>query len=400
MKTETGNNLLTLKLFNFFLYGSMSILFSFFPLYFQAVGFSTVVIGMLMAGGPFVSIFANPFWGYWSDRLQNIRRILIIMLIGNLIVIQFVFQLNSLTLVFIAMVFFFTFQTPLFSQSNSLILNAIEGTPLKFGAFRLWGSLGWGLMAVAAGPLIGIIGITNLGIVYSLLLLLTLAISIKLPKGNVEGSKRMGKGGYGKALFGNKYFLVFVLLGVLISVPNSMNHTFLSLYIDQMGGSIVMIGWAAFIVAIFEVPVFLLFDRYMKKHIPTMIGALVFISLLFVLRWYLMSIATTPIQIIILQLLHSVTFGGYFYIGTTLTAELIPVELRASGQAVFALTWGGISGIIAGFVGGWIFQELGPNIMYQVGSIISLFGVVGFMFMWQRIRKDDRHKAENVESAS
>ena len=94
----------------------------------------------------------------------------------------------------------------------------------------------------------------------------------------------------------------------------------------------------------------------MKKHIPTMIGALVFISLLFVLRWYLMSIATTPIQIIILQLLHSVTFGGYFYIGTTLTAELIPVELRASGQAVFALvfTWGGISGIIAGFVGGWI----------------------------------------------
>ena len=51
MKTETGNNLLTLKLFNFFLYGSMSILFSFFPLYFQAVGFSTVVIGMLMAGG-------------------------------------------------------------------------------------------------------------------------------------------------------------------------------------------------------------------------------------------------------------------------------------------------------------------------------------------------------------
>ena len=153
----------------------------------------------------------------------------------------------------------------------------------------------------------------------------------------------MGKGGYGKALFGNKYFLVFVLLGVLISVPNSMNYTFISLYIDQMGGSIVLIGWAAFITAIFEVPVFLLFDRYMKKHIPTMIGALVVISLLFVLRWYLMSIATTPAQVIMLQMLHNITFGGYFYIGTTLTAELIPVELRASGQAVFALTWGGVS---------------------------------------------------------
>jgi len=60
---------MTVKLFNFFLYGALSVLISFIPLYFQEVGFTTVAIGMLMAGGPFVSIFANPFWGYWSDRL-------------------------------------------------------------------------------------------------------------------------------------------------------------------------------------------------------------------------------------------------------------------------------------------------------------------------------------------
>ncbi|MBS4177960.1 MFS transporter [Lederbergia citrea] len=386
---------LTLKLFNFFLYGSISILMSFFPLYFQKVGFSTVAIGMLMAGGPFVSIFANPFWGYWSDRLQNIRRILIIMLLGNLFVVQFVFQLNSLTWVFIAMLAFFLFQTPLFSQSNSLILNAIEGTPYKFGAFRLWGSLGWALMAVGAGPLIGVIGIKNLWIVYSLMLLLTLFVSSKLPQGKVEGAKKMAKGGYAKALFGNKYFLVFVILGVLISVPNSMNQTFISLYIDQLGGSVVLIGWSAFLTAIFEIPVFLLFDRFLKKRTSTMIGCLVFVSLLFVLRWILMSMATSPIQIIFIQMLHSISFGGYYYIGTTLTAQLIPVELRASGQAVYALTWGGISGIIAGIMGGWIFQELGPKTMYQVSTLIALFGVVGFAVMWQQIRKSGTHQEES-----
>lgn len=381
-------SLLTVKLFNFFLYGSIAILMSFFPLYFQEVGFNTVAIGMLMAGGPFVSIFANPFWGYWSDRLQNIRRILIIMLVGNLVVVQFVFQLDSLVIVFVAMLFFFMFQTPLFSQSNSLILNTIEGTSYKFGNFRLWGSLGWALMAVGAGPLINVIGITNLWIVYSIMLLLTIAFSIKLPQGKVEGSKKLEKGGYAKALFGNKYFLVFVILGVLISVPNSMNQTFVSLYINEMGGSLVLIGWSAFLTAIFEVPVFLLFDRYLKKHTPTMIGCLIVVSLLFVLRWYLMSIATGPMQIIFIQMLHSISFGGYYYIGTTLTAQLIPVELRASGQAVYALTWGGISGIIAGLVGGWMFQELGPKMMYQVSTLISIFGVVGFGIMFMKIRKD------------
>ncbi len=349
---------------------------------------------MLMAGGPFVSIFANPFWGYWSDRLQNIRRILVIMLIGNLIIVQFVFQFDSMIWAFIAMLCFFLFQTPLFSQSNSLILNTIEGTSYKFGSFRLWGSLGWALLAVAVSPLIDWIGIDNLWIVYSAMLFLTILFTIKLPTGKLEGTKKIAKGGYGRALFGNKYFLVFVLLGVLISVPNSMNQTFNSLYIDQLGGSVVLIGWAAFLTAIFEVPVFLLFDRYLKRNIPVMIGCLIVVSLLFVLRWYLMSIAVSPVQIIFIQMLHSISFGGYYYIGTTLTAELIPVELRASGQAVYALTWGGISGIIAGFFGGWLFGTLGPQVMYQVSTGIALFGAVGFSLLWIWIRKDARYQVK------
>lgn len=382
------------KLFNFFLYGSISILLSFFPLYFQSAGFNKMAIGMLMAGGPFVSIFANPFWGYWSDRLQNIRRILVIMLIGNLIIVQFVFQFDSMVWAFIAMLCFFLFQTPLFSQSNSLILNTIEGTSYKFGSFRLWGSLGWALLAVAVSPLIDCIGIDNLWIVYSAMLFLTILFTIKLPTGKLEGTKKIAKGGYGRALFGNKYFLVFVLLGVLISVPNSMNQTFNSLYIDQLGGSVVLIGWAAFLTAIFEVPVFLLFDRYLKRNIPVMIGCLIVVSLLFVLRWYLMSIAVSPVQIIFIQMLHSISFGGYYYIGTTLTAELIPVELRASGQAVYALTWGGISGIIAGFFGGWLFGTLGPQVMYQVSTGIALFGAVGFSLLWIWIRKDAKYQVK------
>ncbi|MBS4218765.1 MFS transporter [Bacillus sp. FJAT-49711] len=380
-------SLLVVKLFNFSLYGALAVLMSYFPLYFQEVGFSTVTIGMLLAGGPFVSIFANPFWGYWSDRLQNIKRILIIMLIGNIIVVQIVFQFSALPLVFLAMLLFFNFQSPLFSQSNSLILNTIEGTKYKFGTFRLWGSLGWALMAVAAGPLINVVGIKNLWILYTVMIIVTILIGLKLPRGKVEGTKAVQKGGYGKALLGNKYFLVFVILGVLISVPNSINQTFMSLYIRELGGSVVLVGWSAFLTAIFEVPVFLLFDRYLKRHTPTMFGLLVLISILFVIRWYLMSIATGPMQVVFFQMLHCITFGGYYYIGTTLTAQLVPVELRASGQAIYALTWGGISGIIAGIFGGWMFQHLGPNMMYLVSTMISLLGVIGFTALWININK-------------
>ncbi|WP_212977768.1 hypothetical protein [Paenibacillus azoreducens] len=39
-------------------------------------------------------------------------------------------------------------------------------------------------------------------------------------------------------------------------------------------------------------------------------------------------------------MLHSITFGGYYYIGTQLTSHLVPGEYRSSGQAVYGLTWG------------------------------------------------------------
>src|SRR5690625_2330804 len=352
---------------------------------------STFLIGVIMTGGPFVSIFANPFWGYLSDRLQNIKRIIIIMMWGNLIVIQFVFHLNIQTIVFIAMIIFFFFQTPMFSQSNSLILNTIEGTDKKFGSFRIWGSIGWSLMAIIAGPILDKLGILNLWVVYSFFLVLALICTVKLPQGKVEGVEKPERGGYFQALLGNKYFLVFVVLGVLISVPNSINQTFVSLYISELGGASSYIGLAAFFMAVFEIPVFLLLDKFLKRKVPTMIGMLIIVSLLFVLRWFLMSIAISPLQIVLIQILHSVTFGGYYYIGTTLTAQLIPVKLRASGQAVFALTWGGISGIIAGFSGGWMFENLGPSLMYVITTVVTVVGVLGFVVMYLRIRRDERY---------
>lgn len=53
--------LYSLKLYNFFLYGAMVIFSSFFPLYLQDIGMDKLEIGSLMAIGPFVSVFANPF---------------------------------------------------------------------------------------------------------------------------------------------------------------------------------------------------------------------------------------------------------------------------------------------------------------------------------------------------
>lgn len=374
-----------IKAFNFFSYGAIAIYSTFFALYLQSIGLSTLEIGALMAGGPIVSIIANPLWGYLSDRLGNIKRILIIMLIGNLLMMQLVFLVESYTLIYTCMTVFFFFQMPLFSQSNSLILNSIEGTRHKFGAFRLWGSLGYAVLAVVAGPVIGQIGIQQLWIVYSLMMLIAIGLAFTLPRGATATGPGSGRGNY-RSMFRNRTFLLFLLITLVVSIPNSMNSTFVGLYIAELGGNTRLIGWSAFLASIFEIPVFLLLDRYLKKNVRTMVLCLTVVSLLYTLRWLLMSGVDNATQIIFIQMIHCLTFGAFYYIGTQLTALIIPTEFRASGQAVYALTWGGLSGIAAGFIGGWMFEHTGPQSMYVLGGGMAAAGVIGFALLYLYLR--------------
>lgn len=376
-----------LKLYNFFVYGAIAVFTSFFQIYLQDIGLTKIEIGTLMAIGPFVSLFANPFWGYMSDRTQNIRKTVLIMVAGTLLFVQAVFLAQSYSLIFTAMIFYYFFQSPLFAQTNSMILTYIDGTNHKFGSFRLWGSMGWALTAISAGPIMDRLGDSRMSLVFSVLLIVAFGFALLLPSlKRSSDAPIVTMRGFSQVIL-NPYFMTFILLGILVSIPNAMNSSFVSLYITELGGSKQMVGLAVFMSSILEIVVFLLFDRFLKRKMTIMLACLTVVSLLFALRWELMALAISPIQIAFIQLLHSVTFGGYFYVGTQLTMLFIPKPYRSSGQALYTLSWSGISGVIAGIFGGFMFQNFGASIMYQVGVFMSAVGTIGFGLMYYIVRR-------------
>ncbi|MHA7579273.1 MFS transporter [Paenibacillus vandeheii] len=384
-----GNpSLVSLKLYNFFIYGAISIFAGFLQLYLQEIGMTKLEIGSLMAIGPFVSLFANPFWGFWSDKSRNIRIILMMMMGGTFVLAQAVFYAPTYAWIYAVMIFFYFFQSPLFAQTNSLILGYIDGTTQKFGTFRLWGSLGWALTAATAGPLIDRLGAGSVSIVFAFMIVIAFIFALLLPRQPIASDTPVVSfRRFGRVMF-NPYFMIFIGLGVLVSVPNAMNSTFMSLYIVEMGGGKQMVGWAIFSSSILEVGVFLLLDRFLKRKMSMLLASLIWISLLFAIRWQLMALANNPLEIVFIQLMHSITFGGYFYVGTQLTMLFIPRPYRSSGQAVYTMAWGGISGVIAGLFGGWLFQSFGAEVMYNIGVFFSLIGAVGFGIMWFSNRRN------------
>ncbi|MCJ8012830.1 MFS transporter [Paenibacillus sp. KQZ6P-2] len=385
------SRLLPLKAFNFLIYGTMVIFTSFFQLYLQDAGMNKQEIGSLIALGPLVSLIANPFWRFWSDRLHNARRILLFMMTGTLLLIQIIFHVSTYNMMYLAMILFFFFQSPLFAQSNTLILGYIADTPQKFGTFRNWGSIGWAIVAVTAGLLIDRIGISHLSFLVTGILLLAIGTILMLPPLRAASeTPPIRLRGFGKFAI-NRYFVAFILLGILVSVPNAMNNTFLSLYITELGGSKTMVGFAVFLSSILEVAVLVLFHRYLKRSLSTLIGCLAVVSVLFCIRWLLMADATQPLQVAFIQIMHCITFGGYFYVGTQVVSLLVPPVHRASAHSLFTLTWGGLSTMVGSLAGGWLFQNFGGQAMYNTAFLLAMFGAIGFGLMWYWLRIQGHH---------
>ncbi|MNZ56130.1 putative 3-phenylpropionic acid transporter [compost metagenome] len=297
------------------------------------------------------------------------------------------FKVDTYHMLYLSMILLFFFQSPLLSQSNSLILGYIENTDYKFGTYRLWGSLGWTFVALTAGPIIDSIGQHGISLLFSIMLMLAIGSALLLPPIQLTTNTPAIRLKDITRTLQNKTFIAFVVFGVLVSIPNSINGIFMPLFISDLGGSRFQVGGAVFLSTIFEVLAFVLLERYLKNKLTYLMGCLMFVSLLFALRWELMSAASTPLQIIFIQVLHAVTFGGFFYVGTKLTALFLPRPIRSSGQAVYTFALSGVSGIIAGFLGGWIFQIFGPVILYKIGVSLALLGAAGFGFMWYHIYK-------------
>lgn len=388
-----------LKLFNLFMFGSWSLLNPFLPLYFSHAGFDSVQIGLLMSVGPLVSLVANPFWGYWSDRLQNPRKIILIMLAGNLLTSQLYFQTPVFGLVFALMLLFYFFQTALNPLSNSLTLFAIEGTSHHFGTFRLWGSIGFAVMVIAASPLIALAGIGQLGWFYGVMVALTLLLGFGLPNQRKRSGKQASasmKEGM-RRLLGSGVFVLFLVLSIVINIPVRMNNSFISLYIAELGGSEVMVGWSWCIGAAIEVPLFMLLDKYLKLTKRTMFGMMALMCAVYAVRWHLMTLTNEPYQVIALQLLHGVAFSIVFYTGTQICNALVPREVRSSGQAIYGLCWMGIAGITSGVLGGWLFDRFGPDTMYAVCMFMAVAAAGGFLAIWLLYRRRGE-EAETAES--
>ncbi|MCQ6558515.1 MFS transporter [Paenibacillus mendelii] len=373
--TTAGKETTVLRTFTFSSYMTMAMVVSYFPLYFLDQGYTESQIGILYSTGPFISIFANLILGIASDRYRTIKKIMILLLFGQLVMVSFLFTTDSFIAVCFIMTAFYFFQQPMNPLTDSLILLSSQYTGTPYALVRIFGSLGFASAAFVFGQLLRQTGSSATLIICAFTILVTLLLSFKLR--DYQGSlRKMEFGGFFK-LIRKPEIVTFFVFVLIISIAHRMYEGFLAVTLRQMGASDSLVGIAWLISATSEIPILFLLGKYGHKFKELPLLAIA--SLMYAVRFWLIGHITSPMWVIPIQLMHSVTFAIYFATALRYISTVIPDEYRASGQAVYAVVWSGFAGIVSGTVGGSIYEHFGRGAFFQLAMVLALVASAGFM---------------------
>ncbi len=356
-------------------YATQAVLLPYLPLYFMQKGYTPSQIGLLMTIGPFVAMFAQPMWGYISDRFHTVKKI--ILLLWSLTILSSIglFYAESYPVSFLFMLLLYFFMMPSSPLMDSIVISSTLRAGVSYGSVRLWGSVGFTVVAVLSGFVLGWIGgVSHLQYMYWALWVIHLAILIFLRDEPHSGQRITFKTLGSIAV--NGPFLLFLLMMFLVTIPHRMHDSLFVLYLTDLGGTEAMGGWAWALAAISEVPVFALLGRYMHRfHELALLGV---VSVLYMGRWLLYALIDDPWLLVVLQVLQGITFAVFWTVAVQYAVRLVPPELRSTGQSLLSAVFLGLAGITGGYAGGWVKEAWGGAEMYYFGAALAL--IAGMMF--------------------
>src|SRR5699024_3012526 len=177
-----------------------------------------------------------------------------------------------------------------------------------------------------------------------------------------------------RKIFQNKSFVYFLMLMLFLTITHRASDSYIGLYIVELGGTERFVGMGWFVGVLSEAAVFAFAGLWFRKLHP-----LVFIIIagaLYSIRWFLYSAMTDPAPIIFLQVLHGLTFGGFYLAAFSYISRLIPKLLQSTGHLIFFATFFGVSGIVGSLVGGAIIDIANGGTLYFVMGISATIGTI------------------------
>ncbi|GIO53462.1 MULTISPECIES: MFS transporter [Paenibacillus] len=381
------------KAFNFLFFALLAIFIPFLPVYFDEQGLSPSQIGFIVGTGGFITIVAQPLWGMISDRTKTIRKVLLLLLVCAIMTGFVLYHTGTYSLIILFAMLTYFFLMPVDPLTESLNFRVAESAGISYGSLRTYGALGYAVMSLFAGYIMTSFGAHSLAYLFAAIGLVSFVITLFMPDAPVSG-KPVTLSSL-KHFLSSRETLLFLILVFISSIPARMNDTYLGVYIKELGGKASLVGQAWFLAAGSEIVVFALSFWWLRKGSELMLIA--FSGFFYFIRFFASAWIEDPHLLAYLQLLQLLTFPVFYSAAIQYLYRIVPVEWRATGQTVLALLFFGVSGIIASFAGGALYEAFGGRTLFLTISGMSLAGTLFGIVLYRIYGR--RNRAATAETA-
>jgi len=357
----------------FFQYAAIGIYYTFLNVYFRTAGLSGTQIGLLNMIAALVGVGGAMGWGYLGDRTGKPRLLISFGAAGALLAAQFIPYVNG----------FWSFL--LFGCLGSLMNSApsalVDSTALvllgsrreDYGRYRLGGSFGYILTALASGFIFERLGLRVMFPAYGVVMSGFAFIALWLPPVTVHmgsrGSKEFGQ------MIRQPAWLLFMVCMFLCWIASSASISFLSVSLNAMGASQSLIGIVSTIPAVAEIPFMFFSGSFLRRFGP--VRLMIVAMGMMVVRYFLLGWMPMPEWAIAINVINGPAFVFFWNSAITHANKMAPAGMAGTAQGLLAST-ANLAGVVSALLSGWLFDVLGPNGIFLVMACLVLTALILF----------------------
>lgn len=339
---------------------------SYQTVFLQEAGLDSSEIGLIVSVSSVVGLIAVPVWGIISDRLHTARKTFFVsvaitsVMYGILPVVgSFADSGGAVFYIYIPLIFLFK------QASNSMLdswcISELSPKGISYGSVRMWGSVGYSLISIALGFLIGVYYDVSIAF-YLIIPLIALLLMISPQKEGITGkneevSRDTGKNNnYFRALFKNHTFLAYIIYAFGLNIYLAVTLIFMTYILLEANCQTGQVGLVTGIRALIEISTMYFGSRCVKK-IPIRYIMIV-PGILFGLEHLLYQYAANIYGILAIMVLSGAAGGIFYSLGPSYIYEIVPEEVRNTAQACNAMNMTIVS-IVGSLIGGYVINIWG-----------------------------------------
>ena len=358
--------------------------------YFKNVGISGLQIGIIMSIAPIMVFFVQPMWGLVADRWGHHRTLLLTMFLASLTILGYVWN-GGFLFFFLWTVVVALVTNPIGTLIDSLILDYVkEQQDSSYGRFRMWGAIGW----MAASPIVGWI-ITG----RSIILIFPISMAVMLLgwlAGFLRREKEIRKGAIEQAswenlsqiLRSNWQLVIFLAVAFFYGVGTAPVWSFYGVYLDDIGASHGLKGFAFGLQAAIELPFYFFSNVFISRFGSRRV--LSFAILIFTIRLFLYSFISTPLPAVSVELLHGLSYSLFIVAAVEYVNELVGPVFRATGQSLYAAACFGAGTLAGNTLSGYLYDQMPLQKVYGLcGWLLLIVTAVAIFALRNRTKKTD-----------